>query len=316
MERDVQMGSLSGCHKGSGLTSLHKSSLAVEMRAAGVEVRHYNPPGWFNLHRMNHRTHRKILVVDGRVGFTGGVGLADAWSGNAQDADHWRDTYYVARGPVVAQLQGAFTDNWLEATGGVLHGPHYFPSLHENGRLRAHVFTSAPGGGSETMQLMYLLSVTAATRTIDIAASHFLPDDIAIQAIVTAAWRGVRVRILLSGTEMDRAVVRHASSAHWGDLLKADVDIYENRPTMFHCKLLVVDGRWVSVGATNFDDRSLSVNDKANMNVYDVDFAQRQTEIFEAYLLRFERITLTGWRDRTWPQKVLDTLASGLRSQL
>lgn len=291
-------------------------SLLEQMQVAGVQVRRYNPPRWYNLHRMNNRTHRKLMVVDGTVGFIGGVGIADAWRGDAQDARHWRDTHYRASGPVVGQIQSAFIDNWLQATGVVLHGAHYLPETRSSGDSSAHVFTSAPGGGAESMQLMYLMSITAAARSIDLAASYFVPDDVAVNSLVAAVRRGVRVRIILPGPHMDVELVRRASRAEWGKLLVAGAELHEYQPTMFHCKVMVVDGRWVSVGSTNFDNRSFSINDEANMNVYDARFAQRQTEIFEQDLRRSRRVTLSEWQARPWTDKSLDYAASLLGFQL
>jgi cardiolipin synthase len=291
-------------------------SLLEHMQAHGVEIRRYNAPGWYNLHRLNNRTHRKLLVVDGTVGFIGGVGIADAWRGSAQDPWHWRDTHFRAVGPVVTQMQAAFTDNWLQSTGEVLHGDDYFPAASSKGTASAHVFTSAPGGGSENMQLMYLMSITAAARSIDLAASYFLPDDVSVDAFVAALQRGVRVRIVLPGPHMDQPLVRRASRALWGKLLLAGAQIHEYQPTMFHCKLLVVDGLWVSVGSTNFDNRSFSINDETNMNVYDAAFAARQVAIFERDLKNSRQVMYADWERRPMTDQVLDSLASLLRSQL
>lgn len=291
-------------------------SLLEHMEAHGVEVRRYNAPRWYNLHRLNNRTHRKLLIVDGKVGFIGGAGIADIWRGSAQSPRHWRDTHFRALGPVVRQLQAAFTDNWLQSTGEVLHGDDYFPAVRADGTAAAHVFTSAPGGGSESMHLMYLMSITAAARSIDLEASYFLPDDVAVNAIVAALQRGVRVRIILPGPHMDKPLVRRASRASWGRLLLAGAQIHEYQPTMFHCKLLVVDGLWVSVGSTNFDNRSFSINDEANMNVFDATFAARQIAVFEKDLQSSRRVTYMEWEGRPWSDQVLDTLASVLRSQL
>lgn len=290
--------------------------LLQEMRESGIEVRRYNPPRWFNLHRLNNRTHRKLLVVDGRTGFIGGVGIADIWRGHAQGPQHWRDTHFRVTGPVVAQLQSAFIDNWLQATGDVLHGDPYLPVLDATGGQLAQAFTSSPGGGAESMQLMYLLSITAATESIRLSASYFIPDNVAVKSLVAAVKRGVRVQILLPGPHMDVPLVRRASRAGWGRLLAAGAEIYEYQPTMFHCKVIVVDGLWTSMGSTNFDTRSFSINDEANMNVYDAAFARRQTEVFENDLQRSKRITLEEWQARPWWGKVLDAAASTLSSQL
>jgi cardiolipin synthase A/B len=287
-----------------------------QMERAGVEVKRYNPPRPWTIGRFNNRTHRKIVVVDGRVAFTGGVGIADQWLGDGQDPEHWRDTHFRVEGPVVAQLQAAFMDNWTEITGSVLHGEDYFPRLESQGPQRAQMFMSSPGGSSESMQLMYLLSIAAAQKTIDIAAAYFVPDNVDVSTLVGALKRGVRVRIVLPGRHIDAGVVRRASRARWGELLEAGAEIHEYQPTMYHCKVMVVDGLWTSVGSTNFDNRSFSVNDEANLNVQDREFAREQTRIFEEDLKRARRITLEEWRDRPWTEKLWENAASIFRSQL
>ena len=291
-------------------------ALLERMQRGGVEVRRYNRPGWYNLDRLNHRTHRKLLVVDGRVGFTGGIGIADPWRGHAQDPQHWRDTHFRIEGPALAQMQSAFVDNWMQAAGEVLHGSAYFPALGAAGTQRAQVFTSSPGGGAESMQLMYLLSITAAAESIRLSASYFVPDNVAVNALAAALGRGVRLQIILPGPHMDMDIVRRASRAGWGTLLAAGAEIYEYQPTMYHVKAMIVDGLWVSVGSTNFDNRSFSINDEANLNVYDAAFAQRQIEIFRRDLEQSRRITLEEWQNRSWPDKLLDFGASLLSSQL
>jgi cardiolipin synthase len=286
------------------------------MEQAGVEVRRYNKPRWYSLGRLNNRTHRKILVVDGAVGFTGGVGIADVWLGDAETPQHWRDTHFRLRGPAVGQLQAAFMDNWTQATGEVLHGAEYFPRLPPQGDDHAQVFLSSPGGGAESMQLMYLLSITAASKSIRLSMSYFVPDDVAIDTFVAALKRGVRVQIITPGRYIDTEIVRKASRASWGRLLAAGAEIYEYQPTMFHCKVMVVDDLWVSVGSTNFDNRSFAVNDEANLNVFDAQFAKRQAQIFEQDLARSRRITLQDWQRRPWREKFMEHTAGLLGSQL
>jgi cardiolipin synthase A/B len=290
--------------------------LLDEMRAAGVAVHRYNRPLWYNLGRLNNRTHRKLLVVDGRIGFTGGVGIADPWTGHAQDPEHWRDTHFRVEGPVVAQMQAAFLDNWMEVTGTVSHGPDYFPPIAPAGQQQGQVFVSSPGGGSESMQLMYLLSIAAARDTIRLSASYFVPDDVALDTFVAALKRGVRVQMILPGPHIDADIVRRASRARWGRLLRAGAEIYEYQPTMFHCKVMVVDDLWTSVGSTNFDTRSFSVNDEANLNIYDRAFARRQIAIFESDLKRSRRVSLEEWSDRPWTEKLWEHTVALLGSQL
>jgi cardiolipin synthase len=287
-----------------------------EMQAAGVELRRYNKPRWYTIGRLNNRTHRKLLVVDGMVGFTGGVGIADKWLGNAQSPENWRDTHFRVEGPAVAHFQAAFLANWTKATGEVLHGRPYFPPLQPTGSQRAQVFISSPGGGGESVQLMYLLSIGAATRSIRLSMSYFVPDDVAVESFVHALERGVKVQLILPGEHIDAEVVRRASRATWGRLLQAGAEIYEYQPTMFHCKVMIVDDLWVSVGSTNFDNRSFAVNDEANLNVYDAAFAQRQSAVFDEDLKRSRRISLEEWENRPWREKLVERASAILSSQL
>ena len=287
-----------------------------EMKAAGIEIERYHAPHWSNLSRMNNRTHRKLLVLDGAVGFTGGVGIADQWRGTAQDDKHWRDSHFRAEGPVVAQMQAVFMDNWIKATGRVLHSDAYFPAVPARGTQSAQMFSSSPTGGSESMRLMYLMAITAARTSIHLSSSYFVPDDLTINALVAAAKRGVKVRIITPGTDIDTEIVRKASRALWGPLLEAGVEISEYQPTMFHCKVMVVDALLVSVGSTNFDERSFRLNDEANLNVFDAGFAKRQIEVFEADAKQARRMTFEAWKQRPWKEKVLEHAASLLGGQL
>jgi len=287
-----------------------------EMKAAGVEVERYNPWRWDTLARINNRTHRKIMVVDGRVGYTGGAGIADEWSGNAQDAEHWRDTHFRVEGPVVAQMQAAFMENWIEVTGHVLHGDAYFPELARAGGQAGQFIVTSPGGGSESMQLMYLMSIAAAAKSIKLEAAYFLPDEVEIRTLVEAARRGVRVQIIVPGKQTDSPAVRRASRSTWGELLQAGIEIYEYQPTFFHCKVMIVDELWVSVGSTNFDDRSFSVNDEANLNVYDREFALAQARIFADDLAQAKRIAYEDWKNRPWTEKLWENTLGLVRSQL
>jgi len=298
-----------------GSNKIDPQQLAL-MERAGVEVRRFHEPRWYHLARMNNRTHRKLLIVDGRIGFTGGVGIADEWSGHAQDPSHWRDTHFRAEGPVVAQMQAVFMDNWVKVTGNVLHGPGYFPAVDAAGTSRGQVFSSSPEGGSESMRLMYLLAITAAARSIDLSSAYFVPDDLTLRTLVAAARRGVRVRIITPGEHMDAETVRRASRAAWGDLLQAGVAIFEYQPTMYHCKVMIVDGLWVSVGSTNFDNRSFSLNDEANLNILDSDFARRQVEIFEQDIARSREITLAQWQQRPLREKLIEHAAALVGAQL
>ncbi|WP_042269307.1 cardiolipin synthase [Paraburkholderia heleia] len=286
------------------------------LREAGAQLVLYHKPHWTGLGRMNDRTHRKLLVIDGRIGFTGGVGIAEEWTGHAQDEKHWRDTHFRIEGPAVGQMQAVFMDNWVKSTGNVLHGSRYFPEIDAAGNGLAHMFSSSPSGGSDDMELMYLMAITAAARSIHLSTAYFVPGKLTINAIVEAVKRGVKVRIITPGKRIDTHTVREASRACWGSLLAAGAKMYEYQPTMFHCKLIVVDEYLVSVGSTNFDSRSFKLNDEANLNIYDRDFARRQTAIFDADVALAKRITLEDWRRRSLREKLLEHAAALLDSQL
>ncbi len=293
-----------------------EDALLTRLRDAGVDVQMYRPLKWYNLGRLNNRTHRKLLIVDGAVGFTGGVGIADLWEGHAQDPDHWRDVHFQIEGPVVAQFQAAFNDNWIKITGEVLNGADYFPPLTAAGDTDAHMFIASPAGGSESMHLMYLMALAAAQTSIDLEASYFVPDDLVIAALLAARKRGVRVRILLPGKNTDSDTVRIASKAHWEPLLEAGVEIYEYQPTMMHNKVLIADREMVSVGSTNFDPRSFRLNDEASLNVYDHTFAERMSAIFEEDLEATQRYTLEMWKRRPWKERFVEKVILPIRSQL
>jgi len=292
------------------------STLLEQMERAGVRLHRYRPLHWYNLGRLNNRTHRKLLVVDGRIGFTGGVGIADQWEGTAQDPDHWRDMHFRIEGPVVAQFQAAFNDNWIKTTGEVLNGVDYFPPLERAGDMAAHLFIASPAGGSESMHLMYLMAIAAAEHTIDLEASYFVPDELISKALVSARQRGVRIRVLVPGEHIDSDTVRLASKAAWGELLRAGVEIHEYQPTMMHNKLLVVDREMVSVGSTNFDSRSFRLNDEASLNIYDHAFAERMTEIFERDLEPARLYTYAMWKKRPLKEKLFEKFILPIKSQL
>ena len=291
-------------------------SYLKSMTAAGVQIQTFHEPKWYDLARLNNRTHRKLLVVDGRLGFTGGVGIAPIWTGDAQDVNHWRDTHFQIEGPVVAQMQATFIENWLKVTGEVTHGDAYFPALQPAGTLRAQMFSSSPSNGSESMQLMYHIAITAAAKSIDLSIAYFVPDDLTRQLLLDALKRGVRVRMIMPGKIIDTKVVRAASRGTWGPLLQAGAEIYEYQPTMYHCKVMIVDQLMVSVGSTNFDNRSFRLNDEANLNVYDAAFAARQTQVFEQDVTLSRRVTLAQWEARPLHEKLKERLALLLQSQL
>jgi cardiolipin synthase A/B len=291
-------------------------SLVQLMTDAGAQVTRYHPLRWYNVGRINNRTHRKLLIVDGRIGFTGGVGIADNWLGQAQDPEHWRDSHYRLEGPAVAHMQAAFMDNWMETRGEVLHGEEYFPPLEPVGSHPAQVFRSSADDGSESVRLMYLISLASAESSVRLANSYFVPDSLAVRTLVDAQRRGAKVEIIVPGRHIDQKLVRRASRALWGPLLEAGVAIYEYQPTMYHVKVAIVDEIWTSVGSTNFDSRSFRLNDEANLNVFDPQFAEGQVGMFEEDKKRARRISLEEWRRRPLRERALERVAALLRLQL
>ena len=291
-------------------------ALLQKMKESGVEIVRYRPLKWYNLGRMNNRTHRKLLVVDGKIGFTGGVGIADNWEGHAQDPEHWRDLHFRIEGPTVAQMQSAFNDNWIKTTGVILNGEDYFPALEPVGKKAAHVFVASPAGGSESMHLMYLMAIAAAEKSIDLQAAYFVPDPLAIKALVAASKRGVRIRVIVPGEHIDSDIVSIASKSQWGELLQSGVEIYVYQPTMFHNKMLIVDTELVSVGSTNFDMRSFQLNDEANLNIYDRAFAQEMTRWFESDLKATHEYTYEIWADRPLREKFMEAVVLPIKGQL
>ena len=304
-----------------GTRKMDHASLQL-MKEAGVEVAEYNPlqpfqPSfWYRPTRINNRTHRKLLIVDGKIGFTGGVGIADEWDGHAQDPKHWRDNHYRIEGPVVGELQAAFLDNWLRTNGSVLHGNDYFPPLAGAGPYKAQTFKSSQRGGSESARLMYLMSISSAAKTVRLANAYFVPDKLAIDTFLDAAHRGVKIEIIVPGRHIDHETVRKASRNLWPKLLEAGIRIYEYEPTMFHCKYMIVDDCWASVGSANLDNRSLRLNEEANLNVLNSNFAAQQIRIFEEDKAHAKEITLEMLKHQPIWDKMLNKAVTPLRPQL
>jgi cardiolipin synthase A/B len=251
----------------------------ARLREAGVEVVKYHSIFWLDPRRYNHRTHRKLLIVDGKIAFVGGAGIADEWTGNADSPQHWRDNHYQVTGPVVAQLQAIFMANWLKTRGNVLYGADYFPPLASTGPCLAQALRSSAGNAN--LDLMYLLAIASAQKTLRIENAYFLPDDLTRKELINAAGRGVKVEVIVPGKFINKKIVRAASKDHWPELIKAGVKIYEYQPTMVHVKLIVADDTFVSIGSGNFDNRSIQLNDEANLDVLDRGFAAQQTRLFE-----------------------------------
>lgn len=283
---------------------------------AGVEIERFHPIFWLDVRRYNNRTHRKLLVVDGKVGFIGGVGIADEWAGNAESPEQWRDCHYRIEGPAVAQLQAAFVENWLRTRKEILVGPDYFPPLASAGSIAGSVFRSSPRNGSFAVPLMYHLAIASARQSLKIANAYFVPDEQIVDALVLAAQRGVKVQIIVPGEHIDQKAVRRASRKRWKRLLAAGIEIFEYEPTMIHSKLLIADGLFVSLGSANFDNRSLRLNDEANFDVLDAGFAAEQTRIFEADRARSARVDAQGHSSSSLVEKPVQALQTPLESQL
>jgi cardiolipin synthase len=279
------------------------------------QIAWYNPVRWYALGRFNHRTHRKSLIVDGRIGFTGGAGIADHWQGDAEDPDHWRDIQVRLEGPCVVPLQTGFAHNWGQTTGELIIGERFYPPIASAGALPAMTIMSSPEAGASTVRTMYYLAIAAARETIEIANPYFLPDVTVTEQLIEARRRGVRVRVMAAGIHNDNWVARQNSVRLYGPLLRAGVEILEFNRTMLHQKTMVVDGRWATIGTTNFDSRSFSHNEENNVCVYDPAWAGRLREIFDADVPGCLRIELSAWERRGIGRRVLETLASVLEEQ-
>jgi cardiolipin synthase len=291
--------------------------LVQRMLDAGVRVSRFRPPKPYAARRVANRTHRKILVADGSVGLTGGVGIAEEWTGDAQDPDHWRDTHVRVRGPVVRGLFGAFAENWLEATGEVLAGEGYLPELEQSeGGGPMMVVRSSAGVGDTNVEALYYLAIAAARERLDLTAAYFVPRPAFIDALCDAAERGVRVRVLVPGPHIDKPPVRVAGRVSYDQLLECGVEIFEYQPTMLHAKSMVVDGSWSSVGSVNFDNRSFQLHDEATLCVLSEEFAGRLTEQFERDLERSDRIEPGRWRGRGPLQRASESALKLARREL
>jgi cardiolipin synthase len=286
------------------------------MREAGVELEVYHPIFWWDLRRYNNRTHRKLLVIDGKTGFIGGVGIADQWQGNGDTPEEFRDYHYRVEGPAVAHLQAAFMDNWLKTRGALLAGPAYFPALPRVGSAAAAAFYSSPRHGSIDVVLMYHLAIASARKSLLIENAYFVPDAETVDALIRAAQRGVRVELIVPGRHIDQKAVRRASRKRWGRLLEGGVHLYEYQPTMLHSKLLIADGLFVSIGSANFDNRSLRLNDEANLNVLDAEFAAEQTRLFDRDRANSKKVTLENFRKKSLTETPVQVLQTPLEPQL
>ncbi|MBV8518926.1 MAG: cardiolipin synthase [Acidobacteria bacterium] len=282
----------------------------------GVRVEWFHPLRWYTLSRVNHRTHRKLLIVDGTVGFSGGVGIADNWLGDADSHEHWRETMVRVEGPVVTQMQFAFMDNWVKSRGELLTGLDYFPRIEPRGTQLTQVVKSSPSEGSSAVKLLYIVSIVSATRSIYISNAYFVPDRDTIRALEGAVRRGVDVRVIVPGESTDVPVARHAGRLFYAQLLLRGIRIFEYQPTMMHAKTMVVDGVWTTIGSSNFDDRSFRLNDEVNVNVHDEGVAAQMEQMFFEDLARSEEITPPRWIRRPWLDRVKERMAGWLKPQL
>ena len=280
-----------------GSASIGKEILGT-LEEGGCQVAWYNPIHWYTLGRFNNRTHRKSLIVDGCIAFTGGAGIADHWRGNARGPDEWRDMQVRVEGPAVTPLQAGFAHNWQQTTGELLSGATYYPSIERRGRLSAQTLMSSPESGGSTVRIMYYLSIVCARKSIYIANPYFIPDAVAIETLIDAKKRGIDVRIMVSGDRNDNWLARQNSVRLFGPLLKAGIEVLEYDHTMLHHKTMVVDGVWLTIGTTNFDNRSFAHNEESNVCVFDRGLGRQLQQIFLDDRAACEHIELEKWRRR------------------
>ncbi|HKG23853.1 MAG TPA: phospholipase D-like domain-containing protein [Blastocatellia bacterium] len=302
------------------LDAVGSSSISDEIMetlvAGGCQVRWYRPVRWYTIRRFNNRTHRKSLIIDGRIGYTGGAGIADHWKGNAEDPEHWRDTQIRLEGPATATLQAGFARNWLETTGELISGETYYPIYQPAGPLALQSILSSPETGSSTVRIMYYLSIVCARKSIFIANPYFIPDDQAIRILAEAKQRGVDVKIMVAGKHNDNFLAHNNSTRLYGKLLEAGVEIYEYNKTMMHHKYMVCDGVWSTVGTTNFDNRSFALNDENNVCIYEKPLADHWSQIFFGDMANCDLVDLQTWKDRGVRRKVAEFMASFVRDQV
>jgi len=287
------------------------------MSDAGATVRRFRPIRPYTMRRLANRSHRRVLVADGKVGMTGGVGIAEEWTGDAEDSDHWRDTHVRLEGPVVRHLQGCFTEHWLEATGEVLSGEEYLPHLEprEDGG-KVQLVRSKSGVGDTNVETLYYLAIASARKSLDLTSAYFVPRPAFTDALAEAAERGVDVRILVPGPFIDKGFVRVAGRDSYAQLLDAGARLFEYQPTMLHAKSLTIDGCWSSVGTVNFDNRSFQLHDEIMLGVWDDHFASLLTEQFDKDIERSDEITKERWADRGIRSRAAETSMRVFRREL
>jgi len=292
------------------------SEILKTLHDSGCQVRWYNKMFWRTIGRFNNRTHRKSLIIDGNLAFTGGAGIADHWLGNAQDPKHWRDVQIRLEGPGAVPLQTGFAQNWLATTGEIVTGPRYFPKIKPAGPIAVQTIISSPAGGSSAVRTMYYLSIVFAQRKIYIANAYFIPDESGVDILISARKRGVDVKLMLAGIYNDMKLARYGGIHLYGRLLEAGVEIYEYNRTMLHQKTMVVDGAWITVGTTNFDNRSFALHEESNVCSYDTTLAERLEQIFFEDLTACVRIDLESWKRRGMLTKIRGAAALFFKDQL
>ncbi|HET7177252.1 MAG TPA: phospholipase D-like domain-containing protein [Solirubrobacterales bacterium] len=286
----------------------HKADadLLDRMRKAGCRIERYHPYRWRDLGLLNNRTHRKVAVIDGRVGCIFGHGIAAEWTGDGQGPKHWRDTGLRIVGPAVNELQGTFAENWEEETGEVLVGDQYFPILRPAGPSRVQVVAASPHGGVSEIELLLKMALASAQREILIENPYFIPDDDLVHLLAQAVQRGVDVRIMVPGPVTDSALVKHAGHYYFARLLRAGVKIYLYQRTLSHQKVMIVDGLWSLVGSTNLDDRSIYINDEASAGIIDAAVAKDLKAAFAKDLRDSIEVKYAPWRARPIWHRLLD----------
>ena len=296
------------------------------LEKGGCQLAWYNRIRWYTIGQFNHRTHRKSLIIDGRVGFTGGAGIADVWLGHAESPGHWRDTQIRITGPAVTPLQTGFAQNWLKTTGELLSGATYYPDHDRDGApptrgfavtdLSVQTVMSSPESGASSVRLMHYLPIVCARRSIYISNPYFVPDQAAIDTLVEARQRGVDVRIMVAGRHNDTWLARQNSRRLYGPLLRAGIQILEYNQTFMHQKTMVVDGLWVSIGTTNFDNRSFAHNEETSVCIRDAELAAFMEQTFRVDMRACDRVELDVWRKRGFLTKSLEAVASLLEAQV
>ena len=286
------------------------------LEAGGCQLAWFHPIHWYTLHRANQRDHRKSLIVDGRIAFTGGSGLGDHWLGSAENEHEWRDMQIRVEGPAVAAQQAGFTQNWLLTTGEIINGHEFFPEPQAAGNLKIQTILSSPSAGAGAAGTMYLLAVQCARRFLYIANPYFIPDSRVIEMLAQACRRGVVVKLMLSGKHNDTWWARQNSVRLYGKLLKAGVEIYEYQPTMLHQKTMVVDGFWATVGTANFDNRSFALSEETHVCFDDPSLIMELQAVFYADLTQCARVELAEWKRRGIWQQVKEILASLIENQM